>query len=246
LSCRSSLRQGRRAPRATPRSRRPAPHRPAAAPGLGGPGRVRCARAVAAPRTASPSSGHSRHDVGLASSPRAPTMDLPRAAASGTAVASAAPNSADSPAGSWPDPASTGPGRTPQRVRGGSVKPLVRHHGCVLEPRWAVHDLVRRRVAGCGHQRGQDPAALSAGELLRRALRVDRPHRGTDRMLIFGERHLRTVLARYAVHYNAQRPHRSQQLRPPRPESPVSEPIRGRIRRRPILGGLINEYETAA
>jgi putative transposase len=65
-------------------------------------------------------------------------------------------------------------------------------------------------------------------------------------MLIFGERHLGTVLARYAVHYNAQRPHRSQQLRPPRPESPVPEPIRGRIRRRPILGGLINEYETAA
>ena len=30
----------------------------------------------------------------------------------------------------------------------------------------------------------------------------------TDRMLIFGERHLRSVLARYAVHYNRQRPHR--------------------------------------
>jgi putative transposase len=68
----------------------------------------------------------------------------------------------------------------------------------------------------------------------------------TDRMLIFGERHLRHVLAGYAAHYNARRPHRALQLRPPRPTSPVLEPVRGRVRRRPILGGLINEYETAA
>jgi transposase InsO family protein len=68
----------------------------------------------------------------------------------------------------------------------------------------------------------------------------------TDRMLIFGDRHLRSVLARYAVQYNRKRPHRSLELRPPRPDPPVPEPIRGRIRRRPILGGLINEYEAAA
>ena len=60
----------------------------------------------------------------------------------------------------------------------------------------------------------------------------------TDRMLIFGERHLRRVLAEYAAHYNTQRPHRALQLRPPRPESPVPEPVHGRIRRRPVLGGL--------
>ena len=68
----------------------------------------------------------------------------------------------------------------------------------------------------------------------------------TDRMLIFGERHLRQVLAAYAAHYNTRRPHRALQLRPPRPEGPVPEPVYGRIRRRPILGGLINEYEPAA
>ncbi len=56
------------------------------------------------------------------------------AAASGAAVAAAAPDIAGSRAGSWQDPASTDPGRTPQRVRGGSLKPLVRHHGRVLEP----------------------------------------------------------------------------------------------------------------
>ena len=43
----------------------------------------------------------------------------------------------------------------------------------------------------------------------------------TDRILIFGERHLRTVLARYAAHYNGRRPHRALQLRPPRPDHPA-------------------------
>jgi transposase InsO family protein len=68
----------------------------------------------------------------------------------------------------------------------------------------------------------------------------------TDRMLIFGERHLRSVLAQYSRHYNQKRPHRALYLRSPRPHSPVPRPIYGRIRRRPVLGGLINEYEPAA
>jgi putative transposase len=68
----------------------------------------------------------------------------------------------------------------------------------------------------------------------------------TDRMLIFGERHLRRVLAAYAAHYDTRRPHRALQLRPRRPESPVPEPVYGRIRRRSVLGGLINQYEAAA
>jgi transposase InsO family protein len=68
----------------------------------------------------------------------------------------------------------------------------------------------------------------------------------TDRMLIYGQRHLRRVLALYAAHYNARRPHRALQLRPPRPEALVPNPVHGPIRRRPVLGGLINEYEPAA
>ena len=40
----------------------------------------------------------------------------------------------------------------------------------------------------------------------------------TDRILILGERHLRTVLAEYGAHYNGRRPHRALQLRPPRPD----------------------------
>ena len=68
----------------------------------------------------------------------------------------------------------------------------------------------------------------------------------TDRMLIFGERHLRTILAQYEAHYNGRRPHRSRQLCPPRPDHPVADLSRKRIQRRPVLGGLINEYERAA
>ena len=68
----------------------------------------------------------------------------------------------------------------------------------------------------------------------------------TDRMLIFGQRHLRTILAQYEAHYNGRRPHRSRQLRPPRPDHPVADLSQERIQRRPVLGGLINEYERAA
>ena len=68
----------------------------------------------------------------------------------------------------------------------------------------------------------------------------------TDRMLIFGERHLRLVLAEYAAHYNGRRPHRSRELRPPRPDHPVADLSRERINRRPVLGGLLSEYEQAA
>ena len=68
----------------------------------------------------------------------------------------------------------------------------------------------------------------------------------TDRMLIFGERHLRSILAEYEAHYNGRRPHRSRQLRPPRPDHPAPDLSEERIRRRSVLGGLINEYERAA
>ena len=68
----------------------------------------------------------------------------------------------------------------------------------------------------------------------------------TDPMLIFGQRHLRMILAWYVAHYNGRRAHRSRQLRPPRPGHPVAGLSRERIKRRPILGGLLNGYERAA
>jgi putative transposase len=68
----------------------------------------------------------------------------------------------------------------------------------------------------------------------------------TDRMLIFGQRHLRTILDEYAAHYNGRRPHRSLLLHPPRPDHPVADLSQERIKRWPVLGGLINEYGRAA
>jgi putative transposase len=68
----------------------------------------------------------------------------------------------------------------------------------------------------------------------------------TDRMLIFGERHLRRTLGEYACHYNGRRPHRALRLQPPRSDRPAVDLTHERIKRRPVLGGLINEYERAA
>jgi hypothetical protein len=65
-------------------------------------------------------------------------------------------------------------------------------------------------------------------------------------MLIFGQRHLRTILAEYAAHYNGRRPHRSLLLHPPWPDHPVAGLSQEGIKRWPVLGGLINEYERAA
>jgi hypothetical protein len=45
----------------------------------------------------------------------------------------------------------------------------------------------------------------------------------TDRILIFGERHLRTVLTQYGAHYNRRRPHRALRLHPPRPDHPAPD-----------------------
>jgi putative transposase len=67
----------------------------------------------------------------------------------------------------------------------------------------------------------------------------------TDRMLICNQRHLRVVPAEYVQHYNGRWPHRSRDLHPPQPTHPVADLSHERTTRRPILGGLINEYERA-
>jgi transposase InsO family protein len=72
-----------------------------------------------------------------------------------------------------------------------------------------------------------------------------------DRMLILGEGHLRTVLAEYQMHYNTARPHQGIAQRIPDGNHDDGHPTvadldRERILRRPVLGGLINEYARAA
>ena len=56
----------------------------------------------------------------------------------------------------------------------------------------------------------------------------------TDRLLIYGEAHLRVVLAEYARHYNGHRPHL------------VIVPLAAPVQRRKVLDGVINEYHQAA
>ena len=68
----------------------------------------------------------------------------------------------------------------------------------------------------------------------------------TDRMLIYGERHLRSVLGEYAAHYNGHRPHQSRQQRPPDHDDQAGLPLDLPVQRRKVLGGVINEYYRAA
>ena len=66
-----------------------------------------------------------------------------------------------------------------------------------------------------------------------------------DRVLIPSEAHVHTVLTEYQVHYNTARPHQGISQRvPDGPEAPratMTDVDSERIRRKPVLGGLINE-----
>ncbi|MFC4016245.1 integrase core domain-containing protein [Nonomuraea purpurea] len=68
----------------------------------------------------------------------------------------------------------------------------------------------------------------------------------TDRMLIYGERHLCSVLNEYIDHYNAHRPHQARGQQPPDHDEHVVVPMEGRIERHKILGEVISEYRRAA
>jgi putative transposase len=101
-------------------------------------------------------------------------------------------------------------------------------------------------LAGAGIEAGKIPPRTPRANAYAERFVLTARTELTDRMLIFGERHLRTVLAEYETHYNGHRPHRSRQLRPPRPDHPVADPSKKRIKRWPVLGGLISEYARAA
>ncbi len=70
-------------------------------------------------------------------------------------------------------------------------------------------------------------------------------------VLIIGDAHLRAVLAEYRIHYNTARPHQGIAQHVPDHEpgaarATVTDVDTEQIRRRPVLGGLINEYSHAA
>jgi hypothetical protein len=64
-----------------------------------------------------------------------------------------------------------------------------------------------------------------------------------DHVLVLNERHLEAVLGEYVRFYNADRPHRSLGLTPPRPT--VRDPCAssGPVVARPVLGGLHHVYQ---
>jgi putative transposase len=71
------------------------------------------------------------------------------------------------------------------------------------------------------------------------------------RVLILGEGHLRAVLTDYQEHYNTARPHQGIAQRVPDGRHDGCHPAvtdldRRAILRKPVLGGLINEYARAA
>jgi transposase InsO family protein len=72
-----------------------------------------------------------------------------------------------------------------------------------------------------------------------------------DRTLILGQAHLRAVLTEYQTHYNTARPHQGIEQRVPdgdrdTPHAILTDLDPGRIHRRRVVGGLINEYTHAA
>jgi len=67
-----------------------------------------------------------------------------------------------------------------------------------------------------------------------------------DHVLVFGRRHLERVVRAYMAHYNAERPHRSLELAQPVSSGEPRGSPPTEIRRRDVLGGLINEYYAAA
>ena len=75
-------------------------------------------------------------------------------------------------------------------------------------------------------------------------------HELLDRTLILNQSHLRAVLAEYQEHYNTARPHQGLHQRvpdpAPAPRVTAADPGMWQIRRKPVLCGLINEYERAA
>jgi hypothetical protein len=71
-----------------------------------------------------------------------------------------------------------------------------------------------------------------------------------DRIMIVNERHLRRILTVYLDHFNEARPHRAlAHLAPAQAETQPPQVINladYQMRRRPILNGLISEYQITA
>ncbi len=88
------------------------------------------------------------------------------------------------------------------------------------------------------------PNANAVAERVVRSLREE----CLDHLLIVNQAHLCSVLAEYAAYDNHRRPHQGRDQGSPVPPTaaPTLPAAPAQIRRRPVLGGLINDYDVAA
>jgi Homeodomain-like domain len=107
-----------------------------------------------------------------------------------------------------------------------------------------------RRVHGELSRLGYQVSDATIRRILRARRRKPAPRNvdtsWRDRMLIYDEPHLRSVLREYVGHYNGHRPHQSRRQRPPDQDDQSSAPLDLPVQRRKVLGGVINEYYRAA
>ena len=105
--------------------------------------------------------------------------------------------------------------------------------------------------AGCGLRILRSPPQAPRANAIRERLVGTLRRELLDHILILNEAHLRAVLAEFAAHYNAARPHQGIVQRVPN-DDPDHSPARvvdlesARIRRKLVLGGLTSEYQAAA
>jgi putative transposase len=121
-------------------------------------------------------------------------------------------------------------------------------------PRFLIHDrdsrygaLFDRRLQNLGIAQIRTPfRAPQANSIAERWVRSVRQE-CLDHTFIFGERHLRRVLAEYITYFNQWRPHRSIGQRAPcAPARKTPDRPSGKVVAVPVLGGLHHIYQLAA
>src|SRR5437868_2858497 len=122
---------------------------------------------------------------------------------------------------------------------------LVRHRVLIWDRdrKWSAP--VRERLREAGIRVVQTPfQAPNANAYAERFVRSIK-HECLNRVIPFGERHLRRTIAEYVEHYHRERNHQGLENELINGALVTDEQV-GRIRRRPRLGGLLNYYCRAA
>ena len=118
------------------------------------------------------------------------------------------------------------------------------------QPRYLVRDRDRcyggnfiARTAELGIQTLLTPIHAPKANAIAERLVGTLRHECLDHLIIVNERHLLRLLREYVAHYNEARPHRALALEPPAGVVQLALISGGRVIARPVLGGLLYEYE---